>query len=83
MDDVLLTWGTDRLEPRDLARFFVDWPAPLSLDERLAILSAASEVVIARDPGGRVIGFATALTVGRFSAYWAVSLLDRRPARAA
>jgi len=69
MDSVYLSNGTDGLRREDLAGFFVGWPQPPSLDDRLAILAAADEVVVARDRDGVVIGFATAITDYRFAAY--------------
>lgn len=53
----------------DVVGFFVGWPNPPSPAERLAILRAADEVVVARDGDGQVVGFAAAITDGRFAAY--------------
>ncbi len=68
MLDVTLDTSADGLVADDLRGFFVGWPSPPMLDERLAIVAAADEVVIARNSEGRVIGFATALTDHRFAA---------------
>ena len=62
MDSVYLSSGTDGLRREDLAGFFVGWTQPPSPDDRLGILAAADEVVVARDRDGVVIGFATAIT---------------------
>lgn len=77
MDGVTLSFDTDGLEADDLDGFFVGWPDPPTNVERLAILHAAQQVVIARDVKGRVIGFATAITDGCFAAY--VPLLEVLP----
>jgi GNAT superfamily N-acetyltransferase len=60
------------VEPGQLAGFFVGWPNPPAVQERLEILESASEVVVATDPDGAVVGFATAITDGRFAAYLAL-----------
>ena len=69
MDSVYLSSGTDGLRREDLAGFFVGWTQPPSPDDRLGILAAADEVVVARDRDGVVIGFATAITDYRFATY--------------
>jgi hypothetical protein len=43
-----LVRSTEGLRSNDLAGFFVDWPRPPSLDNRLEILNAADEVVVCR-----------------------------------
>ena len=68
MDGITLLPTGDELQPADLEPFFVGWPMPPSPAERLEILRAADEVVVAR-AGDEVVGFATALTDGRFAAY--------------
>lgn len=77
MEPVSLSADIEGLRSEDLAGFFVGWPRPPSLDERLGILAAADEVVIARDPGAAVVGFATAITDDRFAAY--ISLVEVLP----
>lgn len=69
MNAVIFSGGTEGLRSEDLAGFFVGWPRPPSLDERLGILKSADEVVVCRTPDGAVVGFATALTDYRFAAY--------------
>ena len=78
MSGVAFSAGVDGVEAADLSGFFEGWPDPPTDDERLEILRAADEVVIARDPGGRVVGFATAITDGRFAAY--IPLVEVLPA---
>ena len=68
MNDVIFSGGTEGLQSEDLASFFVGWPRPPSLDDRLEILSSADEVVVCRTPDGAVVGFATAITDYRFAA---------------
>ncbi len=67
-EPVQITFGTDGLTAQQLLGFFVGWPEPPTSDRRLAILRAADEVATARDAGGIVIGFATAITDGVFAA---------------
>ena len=69
MAAVMVSFGADGLVRDDFKQFFVGWPDPPGLDERLAIVAAADEVVVARDHDARVVGFATALTDHRFAAY--------------
>jgi GNAT superfamily N-acetyltransferase len=69
METAHLSTATDDLRSGDLADFFVGWPQSPSLEDRLGILVAADEVVIARDGDGVVIGFATAITDYRFAAF--------------
>ena len=64
-----LLWRHRGAPKRGLASFFVGWPRPPSLDDRLEILSSADEVVVCRTPDGAVVGFATAITDYRFAAY--------------
>lgn len=59
----------DDVDAHDLEPFFVGWPHPPAPAERLEILRAADEVAIARSVDGTVVGFATAITDGRFAAY--------------
>jgi L-amino acid N-acyltransferase YncA len=69
MDAVTLSAGSEGLRREDLAGFFVDWPHPPTLDDRLAILRSADEVVVCTTADGLVVGFATAITDRRFAAY--------------
>lgn len=69
MNGVTISTGTQDLRREDLAGFFVGWPHPPSLDDRMAILSSADEVVVCRTPDGGVVGIATAITDHRFAAY--------------
>ena len=69
MDDVISSVGTEGLRSEELAGFFVGWPHPPSVSERLEILRSADVVVLARTPDGAVVGFATAITDHRFAAY--------------
>ena len=66
------------LTEADLGAFFVGWPQPPTPAERVAIVQAADEVVVARNADGAVIGFATALTDHRFAAY--IPLVEVLPA---
>ena len=72
---------TDRLdgvEPRHLEGFFVGWPNPPSPERHLELLRRSAAVVLAReDPGGRVVGFVTAVSDGVLSAY--IPLLEVLP----
>lgn len=79
MAEVMLEFSTAGLTERDLAGFFVGWPSPPALPERLSIVRAADEVVVARDGDGTVVGFATAITDGRFAAY--IPLVEVLPSR--
>lgn len=67
------------LTAADLTPFFVGWPTPPPPERRLEILRAADELVVARDPDGRLVGFVTALTDGTFAAF--VPLLEVVPDR--
>lgn len=69
MSTVVFSRGTEGLRTGDLVDFFVGWPSPPAIDDRLGILTSADEVVVCRTPDGVVIGFATAITDYRFAAY--------------
>lgn len=51
------------LTAADLSPFFEGWPVPPSSDRRFAALRGADHVALAFD-GGRLVGFATALSDG-------------------
>ena len=68
MDSILLVHAVDGLSANDLQAFFVGWPKAPSPEERLEIVRAADEVVVAR-LGELVVGIATAITDHRFAAY--------------
>ncbi len=58
------------LRARDLAGFFVGWPAPPPPEKHLSVLHGSDFVALARDSeSGRVVGFVTALSDGVLSAY--------------
>lgn len=69
MNALMFCGGAEGLRSEDLAGFFVGWPHPPALDDRLEILRSADEVVVCRSSEGDVIGFATAITDYRFAAY--------------
>jgi GNAT superfamily N-acetyltransferase len=77
MDDLMFSADCDGLGCDDLAGFFVGWPHPPTLDDRLEIVRAADEVVICR-VDAEVVGFATAITDRRFAAY--IPLVEVLPA---
>jgi ribosomal protein S18 acetylase RimI-like enzyme len=68
----------DGITASDLEGFFIGWHNPPPLDRRLEILSSASEVIVACDAGGTVVGFATAISDGTFAAY--IPLVEVLPA---
>ncbi len=78
MERVTLTADPFELDADDLAGFFVGWPDPPTNPERLGIVRAADEVVVARDGSGVVVGFATAITDRRFAAF--ITLVEVLPA---
>ncbi|CAN5724850.1 GNAT family N-acetyltransferase [soil metagenome] len=57
--------------------FFGGWPDPPTPAEHLSILRAATHVAVGRHPDGAVVGFATAISDGRFAAY--IPLLEVLP----
>jgi ribosomal protein S18 acetylase RimI-like enzyme len=70
--------STAVIRPDQLTGFFVDWPKPPTPERHLAILKAASHVVLAiDDTTGRVIGFIYAISDGILSAY--IPLLEVLP----
>jgi ribosomal protein S18 acetylase RimI-like enzyme len=68
MSGVEYSESIETLVAGDLAPFFVGWPNPPGVEHRLAILQAASEVIVARASDG-VVGFVTAITDGTFAAF--------------
>ena len=66
----------DGIEPSQLQGFFVDWATRPSAERHLEILDGSDHVVLALD-GGRVVGFATAISDGVFSAF--IPLLEVLP----
>jgi ribosomal protein S18 acetylase RimI-like enzyme len=69
MSAFVFSGGTEGLQSGDLSDFFVGWPSPPALDDRLGIVTSADEVVVCRTPDRAVVGFATAITDYRFTAY--------------
>jgi ribosomal protein S18 acetylase RimI-like enzyme len=69
MSAFVFSAGTEELRSGDLAHFFVGWPSPPAVHDRLGILTSADEVVVCRTSDGVVVGFATAITDYRFAAY--------------
>ena len=60
----------DGITPNRLRGFFVGWPFPPSPEHHLRLLQGSDYCVLALDgPGGRVVGFVTALTDGVLTAY--------------
>lgn len=65
------------VEPEQLVGgFFEGWATPLSADEHLGLLRAATHTVVGVEDG-QVVGFVTALSDGVLSAY--IPLLEVRP----
>lgn len=60
-----------------LSGFFVGWPDPPTPDEHLELLHSSYRVVLARIDGGRVIGYATAISDGVLNAH--IPLLEVLP----
>jgi ribosomal protein S18 acetylase RimI-like enzyme len=76
--EIVYTSELDRLAPAQLEGFFVGWPRRPSSERHLELLRGASHAVLAREgPGGRVVGFVTAISDGVLSAY--VPLLEVLP----
>lgn len=67
----------DGVVAEHLNGFFQGWPAPPSPAEHLALLAGSDHVVLARVEGGRVVGFATAISDGVLAAY--IPLLEVLP----
>jgi ribosomal protein S18 acetylase RimI-like enzyme len=65
------------LAPEDLVGFFEGWPVPPSPERHLDLLRGSSNVVMAVDDDGGIVGFVTAISDGVLSAY--VPLLEVRP----
>jgi ribosomal protein S18 acetylase RimI-like enzyme len=65
------------IESGQLVGFFEGWPNPPSQDAHLQILQKSAHVVLATEPNGQVVGFATAISDGVLSAY--ISLLEVLP----
>lgn len=75
---IAYTVRLDGVERDHLEGFFVGWPKPPSAERHLELLRGSAAVVLAReDPGGRVVGFVTAVSDGVLSAY--VPLLEVLP----
>jgi len=49
--------------------FFVGWPKPPSPEAHYRILAGSAAIVLAREPGGDVVGFITAVSDGVSCAY--------------
>ena len=77
MREISYSSSRDGLTESELSGFFVGWPQPPNNEQRLRVLQAASEVVIARDESGALVGFITAITDGVFAAY--IPLLEVLP----
>jgi ribosomal protein S18 acetylase RimI-like enzyme len=72
------TQSVSGIHPFHLAGFFVGWPKPPTPERHLAILKAASHVVLAIDDRtDRVVGFIYAISDGILSAY--IPLLEVLP----
>ncbi|MBI5267914.1 MAG: GNAT family N-acetyltransferase [candidate division Zixibacteria bacterium] len=75
---ITYTMSTADIHPSHLTGFFVGWPNPPSPERHLAILNAASHVVLAiDDQSGRVVGFIYAISDNILSAY--IPLLEVLP----
>lgn len=77
MREVNYSSSAEGVAEGELSDFFVGWPQPPSNAQRRQVLEAASEVVIARDASGTLVGFITAVTDGVFAAY--IPLLEVLP----
>lgn len=68
--DTVISYSTDisDLSEADLAGFFVDWPAPPSPAQHLAVLRGSYRVVIARSDG-QVVGFVNMISDGVLTAF--------------
>jgi ribosomal protein S18 acetylase RimI-like enzyme len=62
------------IKSHQLVGFFEGWPNPPSQDTHLQILRNSAHVVLATEPTGQVVGFATAVSDGVLSAY--ISFLE-------
>jgi GNAT superfamily N-acetyltransferase len=72
------TTSLDGVAPDDLEGFFEGWPSPPSPAQHLEILRGSDHVVLARaGGGGAVVGFVTAISDGRLSAF--IPLLEVLP----
>ena len=69
MSNIRYSSSAEGIDASELAGFFVGWPRPPDERQRLRVLQAADEVVIARDCDGTLVGFVTAITDGVFAAY--------------
>jgi GNAT superfamily N-acetyltransferase len=80
MGDVVYTTDVSGLTPADVQGFFVGWPSRPTPERHLEILRGSDHVVLAREgDGGRVLGFATAISDGVLSAF--IPLLEVLPER--
>jgi GNAT superfamily N-acetyltransferase len=79
MSEISFSYTTEGLTDEDLSPFFVGWLESPGTEPRRKILDAASEVVLARDEQGALVGFITAITDGIFAAY--IPLLEVRAER--
>jgi ribosomal protein S18 acetylase RimI-like enzyme len=76
--NVVYQENLEGIRPNHLEGFFVGWPNPPSPETHLRILQESDRMGLARTaPGGRVIGFVTAITDGVLAAY--IPLLEVLP----
>ena len=76
--EVVYATDASDLRPSELEGFFVDWPSPPTPETHLDVLRGSDHVVLARESGGRVVGFVTAVGDGVLAAY--IPLLEVLPA---
>ncbi len=57
------------LRPEQLVGFFEGWPHPPAADTHLQLLRSSTQVALALDRSGQVVGFATAISDGVLTAY--------------
>ena len=76
MSEISYSYMADDVADDELSEFFVAWSQPPRNEARRQVLQAATEVIIARDHDGTLVGFITALTDGMFAAY--IPLLEVR-----
>ncbi|MEO8329305.1 MAG: GNAT family N-acetyltransferase, partial [Candidatus Nanopelagicales bacterium] len=71
------TSSLEGLRPEHLDAFFEGWQSPPCLEKRLDLLRGSSEVILAKDEQGVLIGFVTAISDGVLAAY--IPLLEVIP----
>lgn len=67
----MIAYSSDVSEVRadQLTGFFVGWPSPPSAEQHLGVLRGSHRAVVAREDGGRVVGFVTMISDGVLTAF--------------